>query len=240
MRKLVGLTTVALTLATVLVVSSIAQQPSPTELSVDARVSPNDAGTKRKPQGVTLTVTTHWETPEGLPRPVVQRALVLFPKGSVYNGGKYPKCSKAALAREGLGACPTRSIMGKGSADAWADTVLVHPKITVVNGGRNRVYLYTVLTQPARVQAPVDGILRKRTGKWAYELELLVPTVLQRVAGIPIQLRDFTVTAGRKRGRTDWLATTSCPANGRWPFSVETFYNTGGSSIREDSLPCRR
>jgi hypothetical protein len=51
------------------------------------------------------------------------------------------------------------------------------------------------------------SVCRNGSGKWAYELELTVPRSLRIVAGVPIALRDFSVTVGNK----DWLATTGCP-----------------------------
>jgi hypothetical protein len=93
------------------------------------------------------------------------------------------------MSRSGISGCPKGSIMGKGSAVAFADTVLTYPKITVDNGDRSTVYLWTVMTNPARVQAPVVGKITKAGGKWAYKLELTVPRALQIVAGVPIALR---------------------------------------------------
>jgi hypothetical protein len=215
--------------------AAFAQSTSPTVLHVTASVSPNKAGTKKHPQGVKLTVKTTWTTPADLEKPVTQRAIVLFPKGSLYNGAKYPKCSQTVLARQGPTKCPKGSIMGTGTGTAFADTVLTHPHITVVNGGAHDVFLYTVLDNPARVRAPVPGVITKMTGKWAYKLELTVPQSLQIVAGVPIALRDLTFKVGKK----DWLATTAC-SGGKWPFSVQTFYDNGGSSIYESSIACRK
>jgi hypothetical protein len=212
---------------------AIAQSSSSTVLNVKAAVSPSKAGTKKHPQGVKLTIKTTWTTSGDQDKPVIQRAVVLFPKGSLYNGAKYPKCSQTVLARKGPKACPKGAIMGTGTGSAFADTVLTHPHITIVNGGATRTYLYTVLDNPARVQAPVPGVITKMSGKWAYKLTLTVPQSLQIVAGVPIALRDLTFHAGRK----DWLATTGC-SGGKWPFSVQTFYDNGGSSTFGDSLHC--
>jgi hypothetical protein len=38
--------------------------------------------------------------------------------------------------------------------------------------------------------------------------------------------------------RVIWLATTACPSNKKWPFSVEIFYSTGGSGKFQDSVAC--
>jgi hypothetical protein len=214
---------------------AMAQSSSSTVLNVKATVSPSKAGTKQHPRGVKLTVKTTWTTSGDQNKPVIQRAVVLFPKDSLYNGAKYPKCSQTVLARRGPNACPKGSIMGTGTGSAFADTVLTHPHITVVNGGATRVFLYTVLDNPARVQAPVPGVITKMSGKWAYKLELTVPQNLQIVAGVPIALRDLTFKVGRK----DWLATTGCPS-GTWPFSVQTFYDNGQSSTFEDAVRCTK
>jgi hypothetical protein len=210
-----------------------AQDPPVTTVTAEAKVTPAKPGTKKKPRGVKLKVDVHWDTPGDVEKPVVQKATVMFPKGSKYNGGKFPKCSANTMARKGINGCPKGSIMGKGSAVAYADTVMTYPKITVVNGGRKSVYLWTVMTNPARVQAPVPGKITKAGGKFAYKLELTVPRSLQIVAGVPIALKDFSISAGKQ----DWLATTGCPG-GEWPFEGETFFDNGTSSTFASSAKC--
>ena len=237
MRKLALLTVAALISVVATVSTGSAQDPSLTVISGEATVTPNKAGTTRKPQAVRISGRAHWETPPGVERPVITGAKVLFPRGALYNGHKYPKCALATLARRPTPrACPHGSIMGRGSAVAFADTVLTRPKITVINGGAREVCLFTLLQFPARVQTCVAGKIRKLSGKWAYELTLTVPRILQVVAGVPIQLRDFEFSAGSPK--KDWLATTGC-RGGRWPFEVTAFYSTGGSATFKDSLRCR-
>jgi hypothetical protein len=239
MPKLIALTATGLTATALLVSTSLAQDPPPeTVVTVEAKVTPNKAGTKAKPQAVQLSGKLHWEHPPGYERPVITGAKLWFPKGSLYNGGKYPKCSLATLARRPTpSACPNKSIMGKGTGVAYADTVITRPKVTIINGGAKSICLFTVLMNPARVQTCVPGTIKKMRGKWAYQLTLTVPRVLQVVAGVPIALRDFSWTVGSPK--KDWLATTGCPKNKRWPYKVETFYSTGGSDVYEDSVPCR-
>ena len=113
-----------------------------------------------------------------------------------------------------------------GASNAYADTVITHPKITVVNGGRNKVFFFTVLNNPARVQSPVVGTISKMSGKYSYKLHVVVPKLLQVVAGVPIALTSLHVTAGKG----SWLATTGCGPGGHWPFSITTSYSSGGVS----------
>jgi hypothetical protein len=213
-----------------------AQEASDTKFTVKAKVSPNKAGTKRHPRGVRLRVTARWDAPAGVERPIISRAVALFPRGSLYNGAKYPRCSKRLLDRKGPSACPKRSIMGRARGVAWADTVDAKPRVVLVNGGARRVWLYTTLYHPTLVKEAIPVIVQKRRGKWAYRARIVVPKSLLIVAGVPIGLERFTLTAGRG----DWLATTGCPRNRRWPFKVTTYYMAGGSSTFTSSVRCRR
>lgn len=127
--------------------------------------------------------------------------------------------------------------MGRGRGKATADDVFTYPKIAVVNGGRAKVFFYTVLTNPARVRAPVVGKLTKPGGRWSYKLYTRIPRVLHVVAGIPIVLRELHIKAGDPR--KDWIATTSCPRDGRWRYHVLVTFTTGQTKTYDDSVPCR-
>ncbi|MES1193445.1 MAG: hypothetical protein ABUM26_03915, partial [Solirubrobacterales bacterium] len=134
MRKFLILAVGALALVVVAV--AVAQEP-PTTITSTTTVSPNKAGTKKKPQGVKLTYHATFTTSADVEHPIITGGTVLVPKGGLYNGGKYPKCSEATLNRGGPAKCPPKSIMGKGSGTAHADNVVTIPRITVVNGGAN-------------------------------------------------------------------------------------------------------
>jgi hypothetical protein len=209
-------------------------------VTVKPTVSPDKAGTVKHPQGVKLTTIIRWKSLGSYNQPIVTHFHVLFPKGSQYNGAKYTVCSLSRLNSRGPAGCPKASIMGHGTGNAYADTTVTHPQITVVNGGSKVVYFYTVLNNPARVQEPVIGHLKKTRGKWAYSLSVTVPKNLRIVAGVPIELTYLKVVAGKG----SWLATTSC-SGGHWPFSITTTFenpNNGdtGQSSYSASTPCRR
>lgn len=235
-KTLVPSTAVLTTAALLIPGGAAGQDPGDTKLTVKAKVEPNKAGTRKKPRGVTLRVGARWVPPEGIERPVISSAVALFPRGSLYNGHKYPRCSKARLNRKGPGACPKRSIMGRATGLAWADNVKTRPRVVVVNGGKKRVWLHTTLYNPALVKEAVPVIVKKRRGKWAYRVRIVVPESLQIVAGVPIALESFRL----KMGRGKWLATTFCPKSRRWKFVVKTNYMQGGSSRTRSSTRCRR
>ena len=230
----------ALALVAVEVAPTIAQDASPTQFSATATVSPNQAGTKAKPQGVTLKFNAKWTTTGDVEHPIIQSGDVNIPKGGLYNGGKFPSCSAATLGHGGPSKCPPKSIMGEGSGDALADLVHTTPKITVVNGGKDKIYFWTVLQNPARVAAAVPATIKKDTsGKWSYKVHFEVPDSLQIVAGVPITLNTLKVTVGGKAWAKDYIATTSCPASKKWSYSATANLNTGGSVSYTGSTPCK-
>jgi hypothetical protein len=243
MRKLLPL--LFLVLAAIVVAPTTGAQAPLTSVTVDAKVTPNKAGTKRKPQGVVLSGKIRWSSQEGVEPPIITAFDILISKGGVYNGGKYPKCSMAVANRGGPSACPKESIMGSATGSAWADDVITRPKVTFINGGARRICFYTVLTNPARVRTCVPGTVTKLNHpKWGYRVKITVPEVLQVVAGVPIALRDISWRAGGKPYAKDWIATTSCPKGNKWAFELETFYEysdgSTGSSSYADSVACRR
>jgi hypothetical protein len=228
----------ALGLAAIEVAPTIAQNPN-TTVTATTTVSPNKAGTKAHPQGVKLTFKGKFTTTGDVEHPIIQGGTVYIPKGGLYNGGKFPKCSAATLAHGGPAGCPTKSIMGSGSGDALADTVHTTPRITVVNGGSNVIYFWTVLQNPARVQAAVEAKITKQTGKYSYKVVFKVPQSLQIVAGIPITLNTLNVTVGGKSYAKDYLATTSCPSTKKWAYTASFDLSTGGSIDYNGSTPCK-
>ncbi|HEY4096999.1 MAG TPA: hypothetical protein VGM33_15870 [Baekduia sp.] len=239
MRKFLIPAFAVLALVAVEVAPTNAQDSSQTKLTVTPTVSPNKAGTKKKPQGVKLGFKIALDTPADLDKPVMQSGDVLFPKGSLYNGAKFTKCAEAKLAASGPSGCPKESIMGTGGGDAYADTVITHPKLTIINGGGSDVWIWTVLTNPARVQKIVPGKITKMSGQWAYKLHFEVPTALQIVAGVPIAIKSLNITAGGKAWAKDWLATTSCPANKKWPFSMTANLDTNTSVTYASTVACK-
>lgn len=230
----------ALALTAVEVAPTIAQSSTNTTVSADTTVSPNKAGTKAHPQGVKLSFNAKFTTTGDVEHPIIQSGDVNIPKGGLYNGGKFPSCSAATLGHGGPSKCPAKAIMGTGSGDALADTVHTEPRITVVNGGKDRIYFWTVLQNPARVQAAVPATIKKDTsGKWSYKVHFEIPQSLQIVAGVPITLNTLKVTLGGKSWAKDWLATTSCPSNRKWAYSASFDLSTGGSIDYANSTPCK-
>ena len=73
--------------------------------------------------------------------------------------------------------------------------------------GGDRVYFYTVLNNPARVQVPVIGYVTKLGGQFGYHLERDDPAESAGGRRGPDQVH----LAEHQRGRASWLAITAPP-----------------------------
>jgi hypothetical protein len=198
-------------------------------------VTPNVAGTPSAPQGVHLDVRIKIGYPESINPPLVKEIDVWFPKGGLYNGDRYPTCSRTLLDSRGPRACPAGSIMGAGFGVARAGSTFTYPRITLVNGGQRVVYFYTVLNNPSRVREPVPGIVTKLSGRWSYRLHVVIPRNLRIEAGTPIVLHSLHITAGRG----DWIATTYCPPDHRWAWKSVTVFTNGDRLYPHGTVACR-
>lgn len=218
------------------VAPSYAQTPAKTTVSVSPAVSPSKAGTVKKPQSVNLGIKMNWKTagPDGENKPIVDKVVIDFPKGSLYLGGTYAKCTKAKLELDLPSVVCPKAIVGKGTGEAWADTAKTRPKFTLVNGGASDVFLYTELVNPAVVNAPVPGKIKKGGKYGGYRLTLTVPDELKVVAGTPISLISVNIQTKAK----NWLATTSCPKNRKWPFQVTSQQDSTADAVFTSSVRC--
>jgi hypothetical protein len=235
MRAWTTVVVAALAAAVVLAAPSTAQAPD-IELKVDAQVIPNKAGTPKSPQGVKIRASVEILYPAGYDPQPFDHGYMLFPKGSLYNGDDYPKCSKRLLDRKGPTACPKGSFMGDITGDAYADNVITHPRIKVFNGGAKLALAHVTLYHPALVKETIKVRIAKLSHpKWRYKVSASVPESLQIVAGIPIAVKELHGTIGRGK----WLATTFCPKSRRWEYEGVGFFADGARVTHRDSVPCR-
>jgi hypothetical protein len=229
----------ALAAAALLSVAALAfgQDIVPIKVHVVVKVTPNKAGTPAHPQGVRTDVRGTIDIPHDYDPPLVESVTIWIGKGALYNGAKFPICNFQALQRSGPGICPTRSIMGHATFKADADGVTTYPKATIINGGATKVYIYAMLSQPARVrEALAMTVTKLPSGPWTYRLHLKIPRKLQIVAGVPLRAEAFHIVAGRE----DWFASTFCPADRKWRWRAEGRYASGQIVPISGTVACRR
>lgn len=213
------------------------QDVVPIKWTADVKITPNKAGTPSHPRGVVVDVRAKIHIPDDYDPPLIESVTVWIGPGGVYNGAKFPSCNFKALQRSGPSACPARSIVGRATVTASADGVKTYPKITIVNGGATKFYFYGVLSYPARLREAMPvTVTRLTSGPWKYRWHFKIPRHLQIVAGIPLRAEAFHGIFGRE----DWLASTSCPQDGRWRGFGEVRYSSGQVVSARQSVPCRR
>lgn len=234
-----GLLALGATLAAgVLAAVALGQEGGPIQMTATVKVTPAKAGTPSRPRGIRIVARGTIDTPADTAALVARSFDVWLPKGWIYNGAKHPVCALAKLNTGGPAVCPPESIMGRGSAGhaAVIDDLNPPPRVTVINGGRTKMYFWVVLQIPARVQAPVSGTLTKvNSPRWSYRLHADNPSVLQVVAGIPITPDSFYASFGRG----DWIATTSCPRDQLWRYKLRMTSTSGQVLDTGGSVPCR-
>lgn len=198
-------------------------------IAINATVTPPRAGSSTHPRGVRLALAVAFAGASP-----VREISVAFPAGNLYRGGSYPACGVAVLERDGPGGCPTRSVMGAGTATAEAAGVTVKAPLVVINGGAHRVLLYITANNPVALQVVAIGSITRNAGSSSYRLTLHVPAELQQIAGAPVLLRRVALIAGRG----DWLATDAC-LGGAWHYTARATLANGGNASGSATIPCR-
>lgn len=224
-----GLLALGATLAaTVFAAVALAQEVTPDPPAATVTVTPNEAGTPRHPRGIRIKARVKIPTTDDRAPLMPQSIDAWLPKGWRYNGAGHPACTRATLTSDGPSGCPPGSIMGHGQL--WhrdsgdGDSTFSHRDLTIINGGRTKMYFWVVIRNPARVQAPVTGTITElRSPRWSYRLHADIPSSLQVVAGLPVTLDALTTDIGRG----DWIATTRCPHDHRWPYDLKLTYASG-------------
>jgi hypothetical protein len=258
------LATAGLAIAALLAVTTVAVAgeagPSPSGQlhSLDWKVTPNRAGTKKRPRAATFELTvTHKTTTGG--KPVAERrALLHFQKGFKLNYRLFRKCDKTKLERLGPSACPKGSKVGTGSAMADATPVVSDPvsaTITAFIGKTKNTYLIYAVPD---LGPPVilEGTYRKLPSPpYGYALDVSIPLVTVLPGQPPATIVFFRIKTGAKttikrkkkvggrkvtRKATVSLFENPRSCKGSWQFAIDFTYENGEQLTPTDSVPCRR
>jgi hypothetical protein len=254
-----GLAAIALAIAALFGLSTVAQ--AATVSTLDLKLSPSKAGTKKKPKGVKLNFHLTLGTDDGTSPPTTKETIVSFGKGIKFNSNLFPACTLEVLNGKGPSGCPKGSKVGTGSATALVGGSPGEPKptttealkITAFNGPQGKsLLLYLDGDSPANIKQAITGTLKKSSSPFAYELDVTIPANLQQpLPGLYAPLVKFTVNTGatlkKKKGKKtikiNYIETTSCPsgaAGKAWPFKVDlSFANDPGIVSGANVQTCR-
>jgi hypothetical protein len=230
----------------------------------DVKVTPNTAGTKAKPQAISMTVKSWFDDIQPDLGREVQFAMVkgdiFFPKEGLHNMKQFPGCAPTVVFQDEK-QCPADSKIGSGKARGIGLGLDEAVELTGFNmpGGKGVVVL-VVGDSPLIIREVVELNVKTLTGdpNFKYQVSFNIPQNLQSPAPgvlaavkelefkIPTKYAKKNGKFVKKKGqRIPYIATTGC-ATGKWTGKFTAYYTTSyDSSIESDqtievSVPCKK
>jgi hypothetical protein len=259
-----GLAPLGLAIATLLAVTAVALAgevgPSPSGQlhTLDWKVKPSTAGTKKRPRAATFEITAAHRTTTGAKPSPERRALLHLQKGYKLNYSLFPKCDRTRLERRGPSACPRGSKVGTGSAMADATPVVSTPvraTITAFIGKRKNTYLIYAVPELG-LPVILEGTYRNvPSGPYGYSLDVSIPLVATLPGQPPATIVFFRIRTGARtiikrktkvggkevtRKATVSLFENPRSCKGSWQFAIEFTYENGDQLTPTDSVPCAK
>jgi hypothetical protein len=246
MRRIALCATTALLTACCMTTAALAD--GQTTVEIDSHVTPVIRAFSPNTTPVTLAVNLTFSGPNGTTAATLKQAILRFTYGAKVNGNLFPSCSADKIRNHEK--CPKGSQIGTGTG---LGTVGDPPNaaeepitLTLYNGPKGKSIVFRIQgDQPAVIDVPFDAPLKTLSGgNYNYQLTVVIPDILQRVAGLPISIKFPKVKVGatrkvkgKKRG---WIETLICPpkalvpiagdfsfVEGSDPFHVETYIHCG-------------
>ena len=242
--------TLVVALAAVLCLSlaatALAQRgdPANTTSTLTAKVSPNNAGTKAKPQRVTLDLGIIGGTKNGQGQPASSTSLnVTLPSGFKINSKSWPSKTRCSLAKmraeKSPKSCPKGSKVASGVSVAKAGSLTETIKVTgyVLTTGNIGFYL---LGNPVPLNYTLDG----KVVKSGRGLNVVIPPeVYQPAPGLYTGITKLSLklkASAKSKGKTIGIVqTTKCPKNKKWGFALKNVLLGGGSINNTASVGCK-
>jgi hypothetical protein len=207
--------------------AAVAFAEGKTTVEIDSHVTPVIRAFTPKTTAATLAVNLTFSGENGTSAATLKQAILKFTYGARVNGSLFPSCTAEKIRNHEP--CPKGSQIGTGTG---LGTVGDPPNaaeepitVTLYNGPKGKSIVFRIRgEQPAVIDVPFDAPLKTLSGgTYNYELTVNVPEILQRVAGLPISLRNFNVKVGatrkvkgKKRG---WIEVLICPPKALVPIS---------------------
>jgi hypothetical protein len=220
----------AVAAVTAIAFSAVALAQSPDTATLTVKVTPKDAGTKKKPKNSTYTLNVVNDNTSR----TMSDLDVFLAKNVKLNLKGMPKCDPDTIfARD----CPASAVLGRGEAKAKVG----------VNGDPAAIRDLTFEVTAFKTNSPVTGkemlgffiddggslqfltetTLTKASGKYGQKLHIDVPELAQHVGSTYNGLVSLKATLAKKVGKNYLVATTGCKAK-KHPYKVDlTFIDNG-------------
>jgi len=195
--------TAALALGTATAGIAYAQTPGP-EVTVESSVTPAKAGTKSKPKNATLKLAIHNNKES---KTTAKQIKITIPSTVKLSTKGLDQCtaSDEELLAGAKAACP-KSVIGKGSADAFVNPFATTPAplhftVTPLVGKNELIFALDSNIADAILHAKIKGST----------LTIDIPGFLQQPAtGVYSALESIETSLSKKKGKNYLLSTTGC------------------------------
>jgi len=229
-----------------LVATALAQRgdPNNTTNKLGVKVSPNKAGTSKKPKPVTFTLTITGGTKNGQGQPASSTSLnTTLARGLKINSKIWPRKSRCNLAKmrseKSPKSCPKSAKVGSGTSVASAGTLVERLKVTAyaLTNGNLGFYL---LGNPV----PLNKTLEGKIVKGARGLNVVIdPDVYQPAPGLFTGITKLEVkfkASAKVNGKTRGIVeSSSCPKSKKWAFALQNKLLGGGTINNKTTASCK-
>ncbi len=208
------------------------------EQGLAVAVSPSKAGTKKKPKGVKIKVTTTTKPASADEKFATKKAVIFFDKNLVFNGAKFKSCTAAAI-QQSEASCPSGSKVGSGSAQGSALGIKQDLKVTAFNGPKGKsLLLHVTGSSPLAIDSVIDAKLSKASGKFGYKLTVPIPDNLQQpVPGTYATLLSFITSVKATASGTPYVGLIGC-SGGKLNFKGDFTYTDNTSKSATSTAKC--
>jgi hypothetical protein len=179
------------------------------DVTSTTKVSPTNAGTKKKPKATKITTFIK----NNVPNTTASKIEIDFPSTVKISGKGLTKCDLSEFSKPGGKAnCPAKSKAGTGVSNAVVGpqrTPLVFD-VTAYVGGKNLVIFY-IEQRGGSVTKALQGKISSASGKFKQKLVISIPGDLQQPApGLYAALTDIRSTLFNKKGKNSLISTNGC------------------------------
>lgn len=195
-------------------------------------------GTKAKPAGVALNVTTTTSAKDSSKNGTYATtlAVIRFDKNLKFNNSKFPTCDLQTVATSPED-CPKGSLVGTGKATAivGAQQIKANPTIQAFNGPDGTLQLKLIKAAGEVDSSGVlTGTLKSDTGKYGKKLNVPIPPKLQNQLGLYVTLTSFNTKISSKKYKGVSYATSSGCTGGKYKFGGDFSFIDGPYNPQTD------
>ena len=221
---------------------AVAQDPA-TAPEVTAKLTPSNAGTKKKPTNSTLKLFVKNNKTDA----TVDTITVNVGKQVKLSGKGFKYCTAPTLNSQGKDACPSGSKDGSGTANAVVGPGKAPLKFTVdaYVGSKSSIIFY-VQQVGGTVRKALVGKVSRAGGKFGQKIVIKIDEDLQQPApGVYSSLVDLQTTIKAKKGKNYLVSSTGCKSKKhnfgvKFTFNPNATYPATGSVSGETTSACKK